>query len=169
MRVTFCTLFALIMFTGVANATEVWSGLDYTFTKVDFADWTLPENQDRITSNVWLTRANTRGLFNILLEVEFDNTDYLSPIGTQWAMGDAANYQNLTFTTWDDWHGANPPSVIGQDAVVHLITDDIYIDIKMLSWTSGGQGGGFSYIRGVPEPTTLCLLGLASIAIIRRH
>ena len=84
-------------------------------------------------------------------------------------MGDAVDWPDLTFTTWDDWHDAEPPSVIGMDAVVHLITDDIYIDIKMLSWTQGGQGGGFSYIRGVPEPGTLCLLGLAGLAIIRRR
>ena len=35
----------------------VWDGPPVTFTKASFADWTLPENQDRITSNVWLTRS----------------------------------------------------------------------------------------------------------------
>jgi hypothetical protein len=35
--------------------------------------------------------------------------------------------------------------------VVHLITDDIYIDIKFLSWTSGGAGGGFSYERSTDQ------------------
>ena len=32
--------------------------------------------------------------------------------------------------------------------VVHLISDDIYIDIKITSWESGSNsGGGFSYER----------------------
>ena len=35
--------------------------------------------------------------------------------------------------------------------VVHLITDDIYIDIKLLSWSSGGTGGGFSYERSTDQ------------------
>ena len=35
------------------------------FTKENNADWTLEENQDRISETVWLTRANNQGLFNI--------------------------------------------------------------------------------------------------------
>ena len=46
----------------------VWNGPSITFTKPDFADWTLPENQDRLTNDVWLTRRNTRPLFNIVVE-----------------------------------------------------------------------------------------------------
>jgi hypothetical protein len=40
-------------------------------------------------------------------------------------------------------------------AVVHLITDDVYLDVQFTSWTQGG--GGFSYDRGdgtVPPPTS---------------
>ena len=33
--------------------------------------------------------------------------------------------------------------MVGKNYVIHLITDDIYIDLKMLSWRSGGNGGGF--------------------------
>jgi hypothetical protein len=33
-----------------------------------------------------------------------------------------------------------------------LISDDIYIDIKFVSWSKGTQGGGFSYERwSAPE------------------
>jgi len=35
------------------------------FIKEDFSDWTIAQNQDRITNSVWLTRQNQRGLFNI--------------------------------------------------------------------------------------------------------
>ena len=38
--------------------------------------------------------------------------------------------------------------MVGKNYVVHLITDNIYIDLKMLSWQQGGgNGGGFSYER----------------------
>ena len=46
-----------------------------------------------------------------------------------------------------------PPCQVGNDMVLHLITDDIYIDIKYLSWTQNGQGGGFSYQRSNPVCT----------------
>ncbi|MFT5848171.1 hypothetical protein, partial [Psychroserpens sp.] len=62
-----------------------WIGPTITISKADFDDWTLEISQDRITPNVWLTRANSRGLFNIVLETEFDNGNYTSPLDTEWA------------------------------------------------------------------------------------
>lgn len=41
--------------------------------------------------------------------------------------------------------------VDGQDIVVHLITNDIYIDLKFTSWTSGNIGGGFAYERSTDQ------------------
>jgi hypothetical protein len=41
--------------------------------------------------------------------------------------------------------------MIGVDSVLHLIAEDIYIDIRLDSWSSGAlSGGGFSYHRGQP-------------------
>ena len=39
--------------------------------------------------------------------------------------------------------------MVGQDAVVHLVTDDIYLSIRFTSWPTGHQTppGGFSYVR----------------------
>ena len=34
---------------GTARAVTIWTGPTITFEKPDYADWTLPENQDRIT------------------------------------------------------------------------------------------------------------------------
>lgn len=40
--------------------------------------------------------------------------------------------------------------------MLHLVAADIYTDIRFLSWTSGGDGGGFSDERStapvVPAP-----------------
>jgi hypothetical protein len=46
------------------------------------------------------------------------------------------------------------------NAVVHLITDDIYIDIKFTQWTQSG-GGGFAYVRSTPGGGGGPALGLA--------
>jgi hypothetical protein len=126
-------------------ATEVWSGRTLFFEKPPGADWTQPENQDRITDNVWITRAALKGIFNIAQEEEYFNGT--SPVDTEWATGDAVDYESLEFQAWEFWHDANPPSSLGVDAVVHLITDDIYIDIRLESWSIGPTGGGFSYFR----------------------
>ena len=42
--------------------------------------------------------------------------------------------------------------MVGKNYVIHLITDDIYIDLKILSWSSGQNGGGgFSYERSTNQ------------------
>ena len=143
------------------NAQTEWTGPITTFIKANNADWTLEVNQDRITSNVWITRANNQSVFNIA-----DNTDttsgdcsFSSPFDTEWAFGTIADGVNtLTFGTFLGSNFADcapPSSVINQNAVLHLITDDIYIDIKLLSWSVGGNGassaGGFSYERSTDQ------------------
>ena len=141
-----CAAVGLLILAGSAGAQTVWTGPEITFTKPDGADWTLPENQDRITDNVWLTRQNFLGIYNIAVEAGYNP---LSPADTEWANGDAYDYENLTFETWVNWAGNFPPGTVGQDAVVHLISEDIYIDIRFSSWSCCGFGG-FSYDRATP-------------------
>ncbi len=157
----FYTLLTIIIFLSNGNklnAQTNWTGPLITFTKANNADHTLAANQDRITSNVWITRANTRGLFNIVREsIAGEDGDGPQPSGTEWAHGNISDgVDTLTFTTWglahvDDDGNGRPPTLIDRDMVVHLITDDIYIDIKLLTWSSGGSGGGFSYERSTAQ------------------
>ena len=165
----FCVLATLVGPGIVKAAPMVWEGQKIVFTKADFADWTLPENQDRITANVALTRQNERGLFNIQVESEY--TDFFSPADTEWAYGTTRDLDTLTFSDWRTWHGGCAPCAVGQDAVVHLVADDIYINIKILSWTSGGQGGGFSYERStpIPLPVSGSVIGLRPLRIECRN
>ncbi len=164
---TLCAVGAVAALAAPAGAAIVWTGPTITFTKADFADWTLPENQDRITDGVWITRAGSQGIFNIAVENFYGP---LSPQDTEWAYGHAADYQSLAFAPWVQWHMNNPPSMIGNDAVVHLISEDIYIDIKFLSWTPGAMGGGFSYERStpIPGPSALPLLAAGALTASRR-
>lgn len=154
-RTTCLTFIALssVLLAPDAHAEDVWSGTDFFFEKEDFADPDLAENQDRITDAVWITRDVNRGIYNAAQEGSYTGD---SPADTEWATGNAADWQSLTFTTWFDWHGGptnGPPSVVGVDAVVHLISEDIYIDIRFESWTQGSTGGGFSYSRASdPSP-----------------
>lgn len=139
------------------NAQTEWTGAKITITKADFADWTNPANQDIITENVILTRADNRGLFNFDKETEFDNVNYTSPLDTEWAIGTIADgVGTLDFQTLNNTHQDNPTSILDVDLVLHLITDDIYIDFKLTAWTQGGGngvggGGGFAYERSTDQ------------------
>jgi hypothetical protein len=149
--VTACAVALLLSPTTGAAAADVWSGRTLFFEKTDSVDWTQPQNQDRITDAVWITRANTQGIFNIAQETGYTHNE--SPLDTEWATGDAADWQTLTFSTWEGWNGQDPPNAVGVNAVVHLITDDIYVDTRFESWTGSAGGGGFSYYRA-PDPSS---------------
>ena len=135
----------ILLVSNLVVAQTTWNGPTMTFTKTDNADPTLAENQDQITSNVWLTRGNSGGqLYNA--KTESDSSKSTSPDDTQWALGTTSNIGTLTFSTFRGT--SKPQDAVGQNMVLHLVTDDIYIDIKITSWTSGrNSGGGFSYER----------------------
>ena len=156
------------------HATTVWTGPDTVFTKPDGADWTLAENQDRLTDNVWLTRGNAQGLFNIAQEVSFSRP--VSPVDTEWAFlglnGNsndsaeitAANYEDLEFRAFTvalEGRSNLQTNIVDRPGVLHLISDDIYLDIEFSDWGSNGVGG-FSYVRAtVPLPPALLLFASA--------
>ena len=121
---------------------------EITFSKADGADPALAENQDRITDNVWITRGNGGGqIFNIKLSQSSNKNN--SPLDTEWAIGDKDDRNTLTFLPFRQV--GQPKSLINTNLVVHLITDDIYLNVRFTSWSSG-QLGGFAYIRDkVPE------------------
>ncbi len=144
------------------NTQTIWKGPKITFTKADNADWNLATNQDRITDKVSITRKGGRGIFNILVESDSEGDTGYSydprPTGTEWAYGTTENYTSLTYKRLSDLIGSGNFENIVDDRnmVLHLITDDIYIDIKFLSWTAGdgdgnSNGGGFSYERSTPN------------------
>ncbi len=141
---------ALILAVGVAASQEVWVGYGHIIEKPDYADWTLPENHDSITANVKLTRRDIQGMFNLAQEDSYSGANG-SPIDTEWAMGRAADWESLSFTNWATWAAGSPQNTIGKNAVLHLISDDIYIDIYFISFSGGNSGGGFCYNRATPD------------------
>lgn len=137
------TTLTLDITVSVVKAPVIYTGPDLTFTKSDNADPTQAANQDRITDNVWITRGNEGGqIYNA--KTESSASQNTSPADTEWAIGTTANLESLTFDTFRNT--IKPKTVVGENLVLHLITDDVYIDIRFTSW-SQGKAGGFSYVR----------------------
>ena len=154
---------ALLLASLQADAASEWTGPPVNFAKGAFADHTLPANQDRLTANVWITRAASRGLFNIAQESFYDTLPPVdSPAGTRWARGSlASGVGNLTYQTWETTvrsiaPGAGPPDAVNVPMVMHLLAEDIYLDITMASWAPlSGGGGAFGYTRSSPAPVAV--------------
>ncbi|HEX5471643.1 MAG TPA: dockerin type I repeat-containing protein [Lacipirellulaceae bacterium] len=139
----------------------VWTGPTLTFSKSGANDPSLAANQDRLTDHVWITRGFSEGIYNIEQEAGFDRPGLTSPVDTAWATSvipanagktiSASNWQQLSFTDWTHSFGG-PGFMLGgnittHNAVVHLISDDIYLD---LTFTDFNSGGDFTYIRSTP-------------------
>ncbi len=126
------------------DAREIWTGATITFEKVAGTSAQDAANQDRITDEVWITRANDGGeIYNA--KIEDGSEKGSSPKGTQWAIGTIDNIDNLSFKSFRDAVD-KPKEVVGKDLVLFLTEEEIFISVKFTAWT-GGKGGGFAYER----------------------
>ena len=123
---------------------NIWTGASITFTKERNADPYDSANQDAITDEVILTRGQQGSLFNVVIE---NSAGSSSPEGTEWAKGTTADLDTLEFQELKPAANYQLKNVPGESFVLHLIEEDIYIDLTFISWESGGAGGGFSYER----------------------
>ena len=184
MRLTDCLrslfwgwLVCCLLISGAAAEPAVWTGLAKSFTKTAGANPFDPANQDRITDNVALGRASTKGLFNAITESAYLYSNS-SPAGTLWATDlnnpgetiGASNWAALTFESWTDAYGGSSSVgqyIVGRDAVVHLVQDDIYLDLRFTGWGIGAGGGGrFTYLRAaVPEPGWAAVAGFGLLGL----
>lgn len=146
------SLLATLITTATPAAT-IWNGPIITYSQPG-TDPTQAANQDRLTPNVWLTRANHDRLFNAVTETFCSRG--ISPTDTEWASGTLANHASLTyhdFSTWVDGLGSGHvnPKILNVDAVLHLKSEDIYLSIKFTGWGAFGSGH-FTYQRSTAAP-----------------
>tara|TARA_B110000003_G_scaffold133713_1_gene135724 strand:- start:142 stop:621 length:480 start_codon:yes stop_codon:yes gene_type:complete len=129
------------------DSATIWNGATITFTKSVGSDPNVMANQDRLSSNVWITRGNDGGqIYNIVKESVADKTN--SPVGTKWAIGTLSQIETLSFTKFRTAVG-KPQEVVGKNLVMHLVDDNIYLSVKFTSWSVGQNDGkgGFAYER----------------------
>ena len=141
---------ALIL-AGISSVKAQVTGTIWNGTNMGFSH---PEGGpgDQMLTNVIITRGGGGGLYNSALE---SGPSLGSPKGTQWALGTLAQYTNgttLSFGNCPLEAGMRPPNDVGKTYVVHLITNNIYLQLTLTNW--GGMGGSgttsFGYIRSTP-------------------
>ena len=146
-----------------ALAAEVWSGPEIVFARPSKSDPVPTECSDPVSDSVRISRASLQGLFNSVLEAGYGPQ---SPADTEWAWDlagfnlgleiSAANFAALEFNAWRAAHGGNPRNALGLPGVVHLISEDVYLDIEFLDWGGAASGGAFAYRRTTPGGARVC-------------
>ena len=100
--------------TGALDLEDIPEGLIY-FEKENYADWSLEENQDRIKSDIWITRGDNRPIFNAAVEThdDADNNNDMVPTNTLWAQGRTADVDSSDYEPFRPMTSSNPPSIVG--------------------------------------------------------
>jgi hypothetical protein len=158
-----------------SRAATVWTGPNISFTK------SAATPSDTLTPNVVLTRGSSMGMYNSAAEAAFNSVTNASPVDTEWATPvnnpsatvTATNFGALSFTDWTHAYGGPGSGLqtnILKPAVVHLISDNIYLNLQFTTFSSGGV---FSYQRSTPapEPASVCLLltGVPALLAMARY
>ena len=114
------------------------------FIKEDYADYTDSDNWDHITGSVAITRADNQGLFNPYLEDEYNGN---GPAATLWSPMPTDQSTTADYVEWVEAVNYSPASVVGLTISLWCVEENVFYDIHMESWTTGNNGGGFSYWR----------------------
>ncbi len=130
------------------NTTPNTGQEDGDYAVVEFTHTDYGSEEDCITENVCITRGIDRPIYNSVLEGGAEwGCSGQSPLGTEWAIGACAEKGTLDFEPFIDMTRCDPRGIVDLGLCMHLIEDDLYFDVVFHSWTSGSNGGGFSYTR----------------------
>ena len=104
---------------------------------------------DEIDTGLTLTRDLNQGLYNVEAETEYDNSTYLSPLGTEWnadGWGDLTDLATRTYTTWRSaLNNAVGNYIVASELVMHDTINDKYYKFDFTAW--GGNNGSYAYTR----------------------
>lgn len=114
------------------------------FEKKDYADWLLTDNQDRISTGLWITRQDREGIFNLAVEDSYNDE---APGETLWAFGKSAGLNEEDYVPWRYAFDHDVDRMLNETMSIFLEPFHDYIEIDFHTWTPYGNGGGFSYTR----------------------
>ena len=113
-----------------------------TFTKIANTNPSSPQNQDRISETVWLTRGNQYGIYNAYDQNSVRNQP---TSGIKLALGSIEDLSTLNFETISEWGKKfKLGGWLNKNLVLKLTETNEYYSFTMTSWENRG---GFSYTR----------------------
>tara|TARA_B100000401_G_scaffold378928_1_gene280087 strand:- start:379 stop:1074 length:696 start_codon:yes stop_codon:yes gene_type:complete len=142
----------IVCLTSSLSAQSIWNGPIIEFEKNNNVDPTNSTNQDSITNSVAITRGNNGEIYNAFMENQAEKG--ISPLGTEWAVGNLSEIETLTFSSFRT-AVVKPKFSVGQKLVLHIIEEDIYLSVEFSSWTQGSSGGGFKYKRSTDATASI--------------
>jgi hypothetical protein len=138
----------------------IWNNGSYTFVK------TSPGQADEITSNTHITRGNSGFIYNSVFQggPSGSGNGCLPLANIEWAVGDINDWASLDFVSNVPIPSCSPPNIVNLQLVMHLIQENIYLQVTFNYWQAGG-GGNFTYTR-TTGPSYLWSTGETTPSII---
>ena len=126
-----------------------------TFTKSDYGS-----EVDNIDTNISITRGDNQGIYNPLLEPEWDsnNNDGLSPLNTLWNRDGWSDLTNLSdriyYSFYDTFRGNIGNQVRNTQLVMKDVTNNKYYKFYFSVWGNANNGAAVTYTRQELDGTT---------------
>jgi hypothetical protein len=135
---------------------EIFSSVDFTRPA------NSPTTTDIIVSGSLVIKRDdtTDGIYNSVLETQYDDNAYMSPLGTEWnsnitdqARNGWGNLSNIRSRKYNTWGSAtnNGNNIIGEELVMHDTINDTFYKVQFGDYSTDGNGA-FEYTRElIPE------------------
>jgi hypothetical protein len=153
------TEFGNIVLTHKANPINYFLDPEITFTKTDYGS-----EIDVIDSGLAITRGNNQGIYNSILENDWDDNTNVpyggrpSPANTEWnstGWDDLTNVSARTYTTfWSAVGGSLGNNVLNKFLIMHDTVNNKYYKIDFTVWGNAGAGAPITYTRQQIDATT---------------
>src|SRR5207249_8613479 len=87
-------ILAGLILTISGRTATIWTGPNTNFVNIAGSDPAQAINQDRLTTDVWITRGSSNGIYNAATEAGF--VHFFSPQNTAWSDGALTDYASLS-------------------------------------------------------------------------
>jgi hypothetical protein len=133
-------------------------GEQVIFTKEDYA--TGEAATDYIDTSIAITRGNNQGIYNPILETQWDDNDNdgTSPVGTLWNTDGWDDLTNLTtrnyYSFYDAYLGRIGNNILSSEAIMKDVANNKYYKFEFTVWGQSSQGAPVTYTRTEIDPVT---------------
>ncbi|MBX2893174.1 MAG: hypothetical protein KF734_19845 [Saprospiraceae bacterium] len=124
------------------NGPVIWNSGSFIFEK------TSPGQADAIVPSTHITRGYSGFIYNAVTQNGPSASGVCGPVvnNVMWALGYIDDWASLTYTNTMPIPNCSGSSIPGLQLVMHLVAENIYLQVTFNYWQGGG-GGNFTYTR----------------------